>query len=391
MIDSTDPTPRKISIIGSAYPLRGGGIATFNERLARAYMEKGEKVTIHTFSLQYPSILFPGKTQYSEEPPPHDLNIKVQINSINPINWICKGRAIKKEMADLVIIRYWIPFMGPCLGTLSKIVRKNRHSKVIAIVDNIIPHEKRPGDRLLSSYFVNRVDGFICMSRNVLKDLETFDTVKPKRYCPHPLYDNYGVPVEKAEAMRWLGVDPDYKYLLFFGFIRDYKGLDLLLKAFADTRLTSLPLKLIVAGEFYSDPKPYHDLIREYKLEDRIILRNHFIGDQDVRNYFSAADLVVQPYKSATQSGVTQIAYHFGVPMITTAVGGLAELVPDGKVGYVVNPETEAIADAIYRFFDGNKSDEFTANVKEYRKLFSWNELISQIDAIAAEIPRRDK
>ncbi|MHC1708003.1 MAG: glycosyltransferase [Bacteroidales bacterium] len=385
MTSPTPVAPRKVSIIGSAWPLRGGGIATFNERLARAFMENGDSVSISTFSLQYPGFLFPGKTQYSDEPQPVDLDIKIRINSVNPLNWIQQGNIIKKERPDLVIVRYWLPFMAPCLGTISGIIRKNRHSKVIAIVDNIIPHEKRPGDRLLSSYFVNRVDGFICMSGNVLRDLETFDTKKPKKYCPHPLYDNYGEPMNKSEAIQLLNLDPAYKHLLFFGFVRDYKGLDLLLQAFADDRVIKLPVKLIIAGEFYSDPKPYFDLIEKYNLSDRLILRNQFIGDQDVRKYFSAADLVVQPYKSATQSGVTQIAYHFGVPMITTDVGGLAELVPHEKVGYVVNPQVREIADAIFRFFHENKASEFMANVQEYRKLFSWKELIVQIDSIVGE------
>jgi D-inositol-3-phosphate glycosyltransferase len=382
-------SPRKVSIIGSAYPLRGGGIATFNERLARAFQDQGDTVTIHTFSLQYPGILFPGKTQLSEEAPPQDLNIKVQINSVNPFNWIKIGHAIKKEKPDLVMVRYWIPFMGPCLGTIARIIKKNRHSRIIAIVDNIIPHEKRPGDRWLSSYFVRQVDGFIAMSRNVFHDLETFDKEKPKKYSPHPLYDNYGEKLDKKDALNQLGLPADVKYMLFFGFIREYKGLDLLLKAFADARFSEMPVKLIIAGEFYSDPKPYFDLIKDLQLQERIILVNSFIPDPEVRKYFCAADLVVQPYKSATQSGVTQIAYHFGVPMITTAVGGLAELVPDGKVGYVVQPAAEEIADAILRFFKENKSSEFEENVKEYSKIFSWSGLISNIDGILRELEKK--
>jgi D-inositol-3-phosphate glycosyltransferase len=375
---------RKVILIGPAYPLRGG-LATFNERLIREYRKMGDDASIYTFSLQYPGFLFPGKTQYSTEPPPADLPIKIRVNSINPLNWISVGREIRRMKPDLVIVKFWMPFMAPCFGTICRIIRKNRHTKIVSIIDNIIPHEKRLGDRVLAKYWVESVDGFICMSRSVIEDMKSFFTraQKPTLYCPHPLYDNFGDPVPREEALLILKLDPAFRYILFFGFIREYKGLDLLLKAFADGRLVNSNFKLIVAGEFYCDPKPYYDLIKEHQLENKVILSSDFIPDSEVLDYFCAADLVVQPYKSATQSGVTQIAYHFNKPMIITDVGGLAEFVPDGKVGYVVKPEPEKIADAILKFFNEKKEQEFSANAAKEKEKYSWTRMIEAVDEAA--------
>jgi D-inositol-3-phosphate glycosyltransferase len=381
---------QRVVIIGSAWPLRGG-LATYNERLARAFHEAGSEVDVYTFSLQYPGFLFPGKTQYSEEPAPANLRIHVAINSINPFNWFKFGWRIRRSKPDLVIIKFWIPFMAPCLGTIARIIRSNGHSKVISIIDNIIPHEKRIGDRLLGRFWVKSVDGFVAMSRSVLGDLESFDKSKPKIYCPHPLYDNFGAVIPKQQAIDLLKLDPDCGYLLFFGFIRDYKGLDLLLKAFSDERFRNLPVKLLVAGEFYSDPKPYKDLIHTLGLDDFVIMSNDFIPDSEVYQYFCAADLVVQPYKHATQSGVTQIAYHFNRPMIITDVGGLAEFVPDGKVGYVVKPDPECIAEAILKFYLEKKEDEFTAHVMLEKARYSWDRMLETILKLSKEIATGDR
>lgn len=372
---------RNVVIIGSAYPLRGG-LATYNERLARAFQENGDKVVIHTFSLQYPNFLFPGKTQYSEGPPPEGLDIRVTVNSVNPFNWIKVGRMIRKQDPDLVIVKFWLPFMGPCFGTILRIIRKNRRTKVISIIDNIIPHEKRPGDRAFSNYFVKAVDGFIAMSRAVLNDLGTFDARKPKLYSPHPLYDNFGSLIPKEEAKKKLGLDPRFSYMLFFGFIRDYKGLDLLLEAFADERFRKLPVKLIVAGEYYTDSRPYLDIIKKHNLEEHVLQKTDFIPDSEVAPYFSASDIVVQPYKDATQSGVTQIAYHFNRPMLVTDVGGLAEMIPDGKVGYVVKPAVKEIADALIDFYANNREEQFVPNVAEEKQKYSWSNMIATIDQL---------
>jgi len=371
-------------IIGSAYPLRGG-LATYNERLAKEYIDSGKDVIIYTFSLQYPGFLFPGKTQYSSGPAPQAIPIRIKVNSINPFNWIKIGWQIRKERPDLVIVKFWIPFMAPCLGTICRIIRKNKHTKIISIVDNLIPHESRPGDRLLIRYWIHSADGFIAMSRSVLSEINQFLAAKPKPtiFCPHPLYDNFGKAITKSEAKNRLGLDPGYSYLLFFGFIRDYKGLDLLLNAFADERLRRYPLKLIVAGEFYTDAKPYNDLIDHLNLRELVIMHNKFIPDSAVADYFCASDLVVQPYKNATQSGVTQIAYHFNKPMIITNVGGLAEFVPDGKVGYIVEPSGTGIASAILRFYDEKKEEEFSANAAVEKLKYSWRRMTDAIDEIA--------
>jgi glycosyltransferase involved in cell wall biosynthesis len=373
---------RNVVIIGTAYPFRGGGMSTYNERLAEAFQQRGDTVTIYTFSLQYPGFLFPGKTQYSTDQPPANLKIKVAVNSVNPFNWIKVGREIKSLKADIIIIRYWMPFMAPCLGSLARIIRRNKFSKVIAITDNIIPHEKMPGGNLLSRYFVKSCDGFIAMSRAVLNDLYKFDTIRPRLYSPHPLYDNFGNPVPKSKAKKHLNLDEDTHYILFFGFIREYKGLDLLIKAFADERFRKLPVKLLIAGEFYIEGKPYFDLIEKLGLKDDIVLRTEFIENSEIVNYFCASDIVAQPYKDATQSGVTQIAYHFEKPMLTTNVGGLSEMVPDGKVGYVVAPEGNEISEALLRFFNENKEQEFSINSALEKKRFSWDILLQSIDAV---------
>ncbi|MCX6246988.1 MAG: glycosyltransferase [Bacteroidetes bacterium] len=379
-----DSKKRKVVIIGSAHPLRGG-LATYNERLAKEYINQGDEVTIYTFTLQYPGFLFPGKTQYSSEPAPQGIPIKVRINSINPLNWLRVGREIKKMNPDLVVVKFWIPFMAPCLGSICRIIRKNKHTRVISILDNLIPHEKRTGDRLFIRYWVNSVDGFIAMSRSVLSETRQFlgTDIKKILFCPHPLYDNFGSQLPKEEAKMMLGLDPGFSYILFFGFIRDYKGLDLLLNAMADERLQKYPLKLLVAGEFYTDAKPYHDLLNQLKLGERVIMYNEFIPDSAVSDYFCAADVVVQPYKSATQSGVTQIAYHFNKPMIITNVGGLAEFVPDGKVGYVVEPTATEIASAIVKFYDEKKEDEFSSNAAVEKLNYSWGKMLEAIDGVA--------
>ncbi len=370
----------RIVILGSAYPLRGGGLATFNERLARAFMDHGHEVSIYTFSLQYPAILFPGKSQYSSGPPPSELDIKVRVNSINPVNWLKTGHELKRLKPDLLVVRYWLPFMAPCLGTISAITKRNGHTRVVAIADNIIPHEKRPGDKCLTKYFLKRVHGFVTMSDKVSQHLKEFSISDDRiRHCPHPLYDNFGDVVNQEEARSVLNIHRKGKLVLFFGFIRDYKGLDLLLKAFAHPKMRSLQVSLVVAGEFYTREEPYLKLAQSLGVADRIIWRTDFIPDEEVRYYFSAADLVVQPYKSATQSGVTQVAYHFEKPMLVTNVGGLPEMVSHGRAGYVVQPDPEAIASAMVDFFQQDKSILMKNTLKEEKKRFSWDRLVESL------------
>ena len=273
-------------------------------------------------------------------------------------------------------IRYWLPFLAPALGTIAGLIRKNKHTIIICLADNIIPHEHRIGDRLLTNYFIQRIDGIMAMSKSVLTDAGTFRKKIPVAYSPHPIFDSYGEILSPEIAKRKLKLDIHSKYLLFFGFIREYKGLDLLINAFADERLRKFPVKLLVAGEYYSSSGPYLALIKEKKLENWIELRTDFIPDDEVNLFFSAADMVVQPYKSATQSGVTQIGYHFNRPMLVTDVGGLPEMISNGKIGYVVEPESQKIADALVDFFANDRFAEFEANMAEEKKKFSWSNLI---------------
>lgn len=367
-----------IVILGTAFPFRGG-LAAYNERLARQFQSEGHTVSIYTFSLQYPGFLFPGKSQYADWAAPADLDIRVKVNSVNPLNWLKVGREIKKLNPDLLIIKYWLPFMAPCFGTIARIAKRNRKTKVITIVDNIIPHEKRIGDNLLTSYFVKPVDAFVAMSKSVLNDIAFFDKNKAKAFCPHPLFDNFGEIYERGEALEKAKLDKSFNYLLFFGFIRAYKGLDLILKAFADKRLRNYPVKLIIAGEFYEDAKPYMDLIEELQLKEHIILRTDFIPDNEVGKYFCSADMVVQPYKNATQSGVTQICYHFNKPMLVTNVGGLSEIVPHNVAGYVVEPQPQEIADSLVDFYENNKKAQFTQGVIGEKPKYQWDRMTATI------------
>jgi D-inositol-3-phosphate glycosyltransferase len=366
-----------IIFLGPSYPYRGG-LASFSDRLAQEFITEGHDVEVFTFSLQYPRFLFPGKTQYTDAPPPKGIKITRLLNSVNPFNWIISGLRIRKEKPDILLLRFWLPFMGPCLGTVARIA-KSKHTVVISVFDNVIPHEKRFGDKILTKFFTGSIDGAIVMSQTVLDDLKIFRKQIPVKLSPHPLFDNYGIKMSREEALSALRFDPASSYLLFFGFIRAYKGLDLLIEAFSDERLKNSKLKLIVAGEFYEDDAPYRQMIKKYNLENRVILHDHFIKDNEVSLYFSAADLVIQPYKTATQSGVTQIAYHFEKPMVVTDVGGLREIVPDGKCGYVVRPEANAITDSILDYFDNSRMSHFTEGVKNEKEKFTWDKMTRSI------------
>ena len=371
----------KITFLGPAYPYRGG-LATFNERLARQFTLECKDVDIRTFTLQYPGFLFPGKTQFTEGPAPEGIKIKRELNSINPFNWLITGFKIRKEKADILLIRYWLPFMAPCLGTVARIVKSNKYTVIISVVDNVFPHEKHYGDNILTKFFMNSIDGAAVLSDVVQKDVAGFRNDIPVCITPHPLFDTYGKKLNRIEALSELKLDPDSYYLLFFGIIRNYKGLDILIKAFSDERLRGRNLKLIVAGEFYENEAFYRNLVKESGLEKDIIFYDHFISDTDVRIFFSAADLVVQPYKSATQSGVTQIAFHFDKPMLVTDVGGLKEIVPHEKCGYVVQPQPEAIADAIIDYFDNDRKSAFSECVRKEKEKFSWNKMTDAVTEV---------
>lgn len=376
----------KIVIIGPAHPLRGG-LATFNQRLAKQFIDEGHQCSIYSFSLQYPGFLFPGKTQFSDEPAPQNLAIHSVINSVNPFNWIKVGNRLKKERPDLIIVRFWLPFMGPALGTILRRVQKNKHTRIICIADNVIPHEKRPGDKTFTSYFLKSCDAFITMSEKVMSDLRIFEKTKPAQLVSHPLYDNFGAIISKTDARKHLGLPGNEKVILFFGFIRKYKGLDLLFEAMADERIKKSGIKLLVAGEFYEDAKQYQEQIDRLGIRSRLLLKTDFIPDSEVKYYLCAADAVIQPYRNATQSGVTPLAYHFEKPMVVTNVGGLPSLVPDNKVGLVVEPNPAAIADGILNFYQLGEN-YFIPHLRNEKQKYSWAKMAGTIFQLANDIQK---
>ena len=374
---------QSVVIIGPAHPLRGG-LASFNERLARQFKQEGDNVIIYTFSLQYPGFLFPGTTQYSSEPAPLDIDIKVRVNSVNPINWMQVGNELKNLRPDIIVVRYWLPFMGPCLGTILRTARKNKHTKIVCIADNVIPHEHRIGDKQFTQYFVKPVDAFVTMSSKVLNDLKLF-TNKPAKQIVHPLYDNFGEAVTKDEARAYLGLSATEKIVLFFGFIRKYKGLDILLDAMKLLKEKDANIKLLVAGEFYEDDKPYKEQIAQLGIQDMVYLHTSFIEDSKVKYYLSAADFVIQPYRNATQSGVTPLAYHFEKPMLVTNVGGLPALVPDEKVGVVAEPDAQDISDKILKLYTLGE-DYFLPHLRAEKQKYSWAVLTKTIRSLVAPV-----
>jgi len=388
----------KVVIIGTAHPFRGGGVTTFNHRLAKEFTQLGHQCEIYSFSLQYPSFLFPGKTQYTTEPAPQGLVIHSVINSVNPINWIRIGNRLKKEKPDIIVVRYWLPFMGPCFGTILRRVQKNRYTKVICLADNVVPHEKRPGDNAFTKYFLKSCDAFITMSEKVMNDLKSFEPNKPAKLVAHPLYDNFGPAVSKTAARDHLGLAQNERIILFFGFIRKYKGLDLLLEAISilnqpnikhpaspdsgGIAVTTSNIKLLIAGEFYENEKPYYDQIDKLGIREQVILRTGFIPDNEVAFYLCSADAVIQPYRHATQSGVTPLAYHFEKPMIVTNVGGLPAMVSHERSGLIAEPDPASIARAILRFYELGEG-YFTTHLVMEKEKYSWTVMVNTIVELA--------
>ena len=371
---------QRMTILGPAYPYRGG-LASIMEILGRTFQRRGIGVDILTFTVQYPEFLFPGKSQYRDSDPPADLQIERCVNTVNPWNWVTVGNRIRRNAPDVLLLKYWTPFMAPCFGTIARIARRNGRTKVLVQLDNVVPHEHHLTDRLFNNYFLHSVDGFIYMSDQVKRDLDSFVTNRPTLFSPHPLFENFGRPVSRKEACDRLGLDPEEGYALFFGLVRDYKGLDLLLDAWALLKSEGRTdkRKLIVAGEFYGNKEKYVAQIARLGLQEEVILHDWFIPDDDVKFYFSLADLLIQPYWSATQSGVTQIAYQFDLPMIVTDVGGLAEIVPQDVVGFVTDTTPESLAEAYVKFYEEGCADRFRANMAEEKKRFSWEAMADRL------------
>ena len=360
--------------MGPCHPYRGG-IASFTERLAKEFNQHDFHTELITFTLQYPSILFPGKTQFVDNAAPEGLNIKRMINSVNPFNWMLTGLKLMLKKPDLIIVRFWLPFMGPAFGTILRIAKWNKHTKVICIADNIIPHEKRAGDTIFTHYFSGSVDAFVAMSQQVVNDVKKLKLKQPVRLLHHPIFDHFGEKIDKIQARKYFNLNVSDKVILFFGFIRHYKGLDLLLEAMSDARIKNKGYKLIIAGEFYEDRTQYDSLIKDLQITDQVIIHNKFISEKDITLYFSAADVLVQPYRHATQSGVTPLSYHFELPMIVTNVGGLTEMMIDGKTGLVANPTSISIADIVIAYFEKGK-DYFQSNLAKEKQKYSWESMM---------------
>ena len=375
----------KIGVLGPAHPYRGG-IAAFTERMAQALIASGHKVTVYTYTVQYPSFIFPGKTQFTDKAPPANLTIIRCINSVNLLSWSSTAQRITEDKNDLLIPMFWMPVMGLSLSKIIKAIkRQSPQSKVISIVHNLIPHESRIGDDYFTKLFTSTVDGYIVLTKSVLEDVKKYST-QPALVTPHPVYDSFGEIESQEKARAKLRLNQETSYILFFGLIRDYKGLDLLIEAMADNRLIKLGIKLIIAGEYYSKKERYQELISKYNLNDNIHDVDKFIPDEQVADYFNATDLVVQPYKSATQSGVTQIAYHFNKPMVVTDVGGLKEMCPNGKVGYVVKPEATAIAEAIHHYFTTADRKKMVDGVIEEKGKYSWDTFVERLLELESSI-----
>ena len=370
-----------IVIVGTAYPFRGG-LATFNQRLAQQFQKEGHTVEVVTFTTQYPSFLFPGKTQYSNETAPEGLRISREVNSCNPLSWLKVGHRLRKQKPDIVICCYWMAFFAPAFATIERIVKRYGHTRCIALVHNMIPHEPSVLDKLFAPWFVQQTDGFVALSQSVVEDISKVESrkskvesLKPKTFSPHPIYDHYGEPMSKEAACEALKIDAEYEYMLFFGLVRAYKGLDLLIDAFAQVQEKLPKLRLLIAGEFYEDEQKYREQISRSGLDERVIIRNEFIPDADLRKYFGAAGLIVQPYKSATQSGVTQVAFHFEKPMLVTNVGGLGEIVHDHKMGYACSPEADAITADLLDYYTNHRQAAFTEYLRHEKAKYGWDKL----------------
>lgn len=375
----------KIIIVSTAFPLRGG-IAHFNALLAKHLSERHTVETI-TFKRQYPSFLFPGKSQEEAGGKTDDNSIHPApqlIDSINPFNWYIVAREICKRKPGMLIFKFWMPFFGPCFGTIARLVKKHTGAKILFICDNIIPHERRPGDVWFVKYAFGAADYFVVQSKSVEQDLINHFPGSNYRFAPHPVYENFGTAVPKEEARAKLALTAK-NVLLFFGYVRQYKGLMNLIesmKIISDSGNQMSDFQLLVVGEFYDDEQKYKQKVNDVNLGENIRFISEYVPNDEVANYFSASDVVVLPYRSATQSGIVQIAYNFDKPVIATDVGGLSEVVLDRRTGYIVPAEDpNALANAILTYFQENRQEEFAQNVREEKKKYSWDNLIQNIES----------
>jgi glycosyltransferase involved in cell wall biosynthesis len=371
----------RIAFLSTFYPFRGG-IAQFNALMYRAF-EKEHTVKAFTFKRQYPNFLFPGETQYvTNEDIADEIPSEEVLDSINPITYLSTAKKVKLFAPDIFITKYWMTFFGPSLGYVAK--KLNKKAKRISVLDNVIPHEKRFFDGFCNRYFLKNNDGFIVMSDAVLRDLLSIKPDAKYIRVNHPVYNHFPAPIRQEIAKHTLKLDVNKKTLLFFGFIRDYKGLDLLIQAMD---LLDDTYQLIIAGEVYGSFDKYQLLIDNSKAKNRIALYNQYIGDNEVADYFSAADVCILPYKSATQSGITSIANHYNLPIIATNVGGLKETIHHLKTGLIVeNPSIIEIAESIRLYFDENYKSFFASEIEKEKQENSWENFAQKIVAFSKTI-----
>ncbi|MCK6602432.1 MAG: glycosyltransferase [Bacteroidetes bacterium] len=373
----------KIGYLSTFYPYRGG-IAQFNASLYRE-LEKQHELRAFTFTRQYPDLLFPGQTQMVTGADTADPVPATRVlDSVNPVSWLKTAGQISAWSPDLLIMKFWMPFFSPSLGTVSGKVRK-KGTRSIAILDNVIPHEKRPGDLALIRYYLNRVDGFIAMSKAVEQDLLSLKPDAHYRLKAHPVYDHFPVKIDPLQARKALNLPENKTILLFFGFIREYKGLDLLIEALfeLDDRF-----HLVIAGEVYGNFDRYQSQIDRLGLQNRISVFTRYISDQEVPVFFSAADLGVLPYKTATQSGIVQIASQFDLPVLVTDVGGLTEMVSHGETGWVVSrPDAEEVAAGIHAIFASQGTlSAWREEIKRRKPELSWPGFAREVLSLYQEL-----
>jgi len=371
----------RISLIGPFPPFRGG-ISDFNSALMNE-LDKSHDLQVINYSTQYPKFLFPGKTQYKNSVDGSFEHERI-LSSINPLTWRKTANTIIEFQPDIIVIPYWMPFFAPALRKISVLLKYKIDVKIIAICHNLIPHEKHNFSQYFTKIFLNKIGRFIVMSESVRLDLVKMVPNAKFKLTPLPIYNIFGNIIGKNEARKLLGIKAK-NVILYFGLIREYKGLDILLNCIPQIKQELTDFIVIVAGECYGKTEKYYEIINKLDIQKSVDLRLKFIPDNEVAEYFSAADVVALPYRAATQSGITQIAYNFNRPVIVSDVGGLAEIVPNGKVGYVVKPQPEDFAKAIIKFFKADKFEEFSKKIETHKQLFSWEKFVNNFMELASE------
>lgn len=369
--------PPPIILVGPASPLRGG-IAQYTDQLY-LHLSKRHPVEVFTYSRLFPQLLFPGKTQFDTSSTTIGVPSRQTLDSIGPLSWWRTAAAIAKHQPRAVVVMHQMPFFAPCLGTLLRWIRRRSGARLILLSHNLIPHETHFFDVPLTRYLIKVPEAFIVLSESVERDLLRLRPNAKVVRVPQPIYDFFPSPPEQKEGRKQLGLPPDQPVVLFFGLVRAYKGLGILLQA-----MTSLPqARLLIAGEFYQPRADYERQINELGLRDRVHVEDRYIPNEDVPKYFAAADVVVLPYLSATQSGVSKLAYHFNKPVVITNVGGLAEEVEEGKTGYVAPPnDPTALAVAIEKVLMEKTLIDFASHVREYKKRYSWERVVEAIEKL---------